>query len=328
MNMLKPMMSGILASCFFSFSFVMNRAMELSGGSWLWSSSLRFIFMCPILLLIVLIRGNLRGLLLDMKNRLWVWVKWSFIGFGLFYALVCFAAAYGPGWLIAGTWQVTIVAGTLLVPFMNKASSTPNVPIETREKIPLKALMMSLIILLGVAIMQIDQARHLALKEILLCAVPVVIAAFAYPIGNRKMMEVCGGRLDAYQRVLGMTIASLPLWLFLSFYALIHEGPPSVGQVSQSFIVAICSGVIATVLFFSATDIAKGSVHKLAAVEATQAGEIIFTVIGELLLLSASFPSMLSCIGILLVIVGMILHSLKSGKKTSIEEDALKPTHS
>jgi drug/metabolite transporter (DMT)-like permease len=317
MNMLKPMMYGILASCFFSFSFVMNRAMELSGGNWLWSCSLRFIFMFPILMLIVWMRGNLRSLLLDMKNRLWVWMKWSFIGFGLFYTPVCFAAAYGPGWLIAGTWQVTIVAGSLLVPFMNKANSTPNGPIEIREKIPLKSLMMSLIILLGVAIMQIGQARHLAVKEILLGTVPVIIAAFAYPIGNRKMMEVCEGRLDAYQRVLGMTLASLPFWFFLSIYALIHDGPPSAGQISQSFIVAICSGIIATILFFSATDIVKGSVHKLAAVEATQAGEIIFTVAGELVLLSASFPSMLSCIGIFLVIVGMILHSLISGRKSS-----------
>jgi drug/metabolite transporter (DMT)-like permease len=316
--MWKPMIYGILASFFFSFTFVMNRAMELSGGNWLWSSSLRFIFMCPILLLIVFIRGNLRVLLLDMKKRLWVWMRWSFIGFGLFYAPVCFAAAYGPGWLIAGTWQITIVAGSLLVPLFNKG----------REKIPLKGLLMSLIILLGVAIMQIDQAGHLTVKELLLGAVPVIIAAFAYPMGNRKMMEVCEGRLDAYQRVLGMTLASLPLWFFLSFYELIHDGPPSVGQISQSFIVAICSGIIATVLFFSATDMVKGSAHKLAAVEATQAGEIIFTLAGELILLSTSFPSTLSCFGILVVAVGMILHSFISGKKSSIDEDTLKSTHS
>jgi uncharacterized membrane protein len=144
--------------------------------------------------------------------------------------------------------------------------------------------------------------------------VPVIIAAFVYPMGNRKMMEVCEGRIDTYQRVLGMTIASLPFWLILSLYALVHTGPPSAGQISQSLIVAVCSGVIATVLFFSATDMVKGSVHKLAAIEATQAGEIIFTVAGELLLLPASFPSILSRIGMLLVIVGMILHSLISGR--------------
>jgi drug/metabolite transporter (DMT)-like permease len=307
MNMLKPLIYGILASFFFSFSFILNRAMELSGGTWLWSSSLRFIFMFPILLLIVLIRGNLRFLLFDMKMRIWVWMKWSFIGFGLFYAPVCFAAAYGPGWLIAGTWQVTIVAGSLLVPFFNK----------TREKVPIKALMMSLIILFGVAIMQIDQAGHLSVKEMLLGAVPVIIAAFAYPMGNRKMMEVCKGRIDTYQRVLGMTIASFPFWLILSLYALIHDGPPSTSQISQSFIVAICSGVIATIFFFSATNMVKGSVHKLAAVEATQAGEVIFTVAGELIFLSTSYPSTLSLIGMLLVVVGMILHSLVSGEKSS-----------
>lgn len=42
---------------------------------------------------------------------------------------------------------------------------------------------------------------------------PVVIAAFAYPLGNRRMLEEYGGRLDTFQRVLGMTLASLPFWL-------------------------------------------------------------------------------------------------------------------
>ncbi|KIN56735.1 hypothetical protein B4146_1332 [Bacillus subtilis] len=47
---------------------------------------------------------------------------------------------------------------------------------------------------------------------------PVVIAAFAYPLGNRRMFEEYGGRLDTFQRVLGMTLASLPFWLILAAY--------------------------------------------------------------------------------------------------------------
>jgi drug/metabolite transporter (DMT)-like permease len=311
---MRPIIYGILASVFFSLTFIMNQSMKLSGGSWMWSASLRFIFMIPFLLLIVMFRGNLTALLTDMKKRLWTWTGWSLVGFGLMYTPVCYAAEYEPGWLIAGTWQITIVAGSLLSPLFYKIIPTPEGPVRMRGIIPLKGLMMSFIILLGVGIMQVGQIGNITLRDVLWGVVPVVIAAFAYPLGNRKMMEVCEGRMDVYQRVLGMTLASLPLWLFLSFYAFIHDGPPSAGQINQSLIVAVSAGIIATVLFFSATGMVNGSTNKLAAVEATQAGEVLFTAIGELLFLSVSFPSALSCTGMFLVIAGMILHSLISGK--------------
>lgn len=309
-----PMLYGIMASFFFSFSFIMNRSMELSGGYWVWSASLRFLFMFPILLLIVWNRGNLRALLFDMRKQLGVWMGWSMVGFGLFYVPLCFSAAYGPGWLIAATWQVTIIAGSLLAPLFSKVIVTKSGPIRAKEKPPLKGLLISLIILLGVIVIQADHGGHLSIKDALLGVVPVLLAAFAYPLGNRKMMEVCGERLDTYQRVLGMTLASLPLWILLSLYALVHAGVPSTGQIGQSALVAVCSGVIATVLFFKATEMVKRSAHQLAAVEATQAGEIIFTVIGELVLLDVAFPSSLSWTGIFCVVIGMIVHSLISKK--------------
>jgi len=152
--------------------------------------------------------------------------------------------------------------------------------------------------------------------------VPILLAAFAYPLGNRKMMEVCEGRLDAYQRTLGMTIASLPLWLILSITQLATHGMPSSNQVFQSFIVAIFSGVIATVLFFSATDLAKESVQQLATVEATQSGEVVFTLIGECLLIPGTQLSGVGIIGLSLVIIGMILHSLASKGKKTVKKEA------
>jgi hypothetical protein len=85
--------------------------------------------------------------------------------------------------------------------------------------------------------------------------------------------------------------------------------------VLQCFFVAVSSGVIATVLFFAATDLAKGDVRKLAAIEATQSGEIIFAVGGEMLMLSAPLPSSVSCIGMVFVMIGMILHSFVSPKQ-------------
>ena len=43
--------------------------------------------------------------------------------------------------------------------------------------------------------------------------------------------------------------------------------------------------------------------------EATQSGEVLFALVGELIWLSAPIPSSLSWIGMSLVIIGMILHS-------------------
>ncbi|MDQ0215824.1 drug/metabolite transporter (DMT)-like permease [Oikeobacillus pervagus] len=315
---MKPILIGICAAFFFAFTFILNASMELSGGSWVWSASLRFIFMVPFLLCIVLIRQNLRTLLNEMRKQPWTWILWGTVGFGLFYAPLCFAAAYSPGWLIAGTWQITIISGTLLTPLFFETIDTKDGPLQIRRKIPFKGLNMSLLILLGIVFMQIEHAKHLSLASLLLGVIPVLIASFAYPLGNRKMMEVCEGRLDAYQRVLGMTLASLPFWFLLSIYGLYTTGFPSMGQGFQSLLVALFSGVIATVLFFKATDMVRGNMQKLASVEATQSMEVLFAIIGEIILLSIPIPSPFSWCGILIVILGMILHSYVSNRKKGV----------
>lgn len=99
---------------------------------------------------------------------------------------------------------------------------------------------------------------------LLFSVLPVVIAAFAYPLGNRRMLKEYGGRLDTFQRVLGMTLASLPFWLLFAAYGLWSDGLPTAEQIVQSFIVAVSSGIIATVLFFWATDMVRDNPQKLA----------------------------------------------------------------
>lgn len=312
---MKPIILGILAAFFFAFTFVLNRSMELSGGSWIWSAALRYFFMVPFLLAIVILRRSWRPLWQDMRKKPAAWLLWSFVGFVLFYGPLSFAAGYGPGWLIAGTWQITIISGSLLVPLFYKTIHTAEGPVRVRGKIPMLGLGMSMIILAGIACMQLEQAQSLSAANLMLCVLPVVLASFAYPLGNRKMMEIAGQDLDAYQRVLGMTLASLPFWLLLSLYGWFTAGPPSASQVNQSFIVAISSGVIATVLFFQATDLVKGDMARLAAVEATQSAEVLFAAVGEIVLLSAAVPSAFSLFGMLLVMIGMVLHSYVSNRK-------------
>ena len=310
---MKPILIGILSSVFFAVTFILNRSMELSGGSWLWSSSLRYFSMVPFLMLIVFIRGNTKTLYCEMKKNLGKWLVWSFIGFGLFYAPITLAAASGPGWLVAGTWQFTIIAGTLLAPFFYETVQTKNGIYKCRKQIPLKGLVFSSIIFIGIIIIQAQEATQgITLQLLLIGVAPVVIAAFAYPLGNRKMMDICQGKIDTFARVLGMTIASMPLWILLAIIGYITTGPPSQQQFVQSSVVGISSGVIATVLFFFATELVKNDTSKLAAVEATQASQIIFVMIGEIMFLNEKFPSYYSLVGIFLIIVGMVLHSFAS----------------
>jgi drug/metabolite transporter (DMT)-like permease len=231
-----------------------------------------------------------------------------------FYAPLCFSAAYAPGWLVAATWQITILSGSLLAPFFFKTVETPKGLLKIREPIPFRGLRWSLVILLGVLMMQIEQAGRISFREMILGVLPVIVATFAYPLGNRKMMELCEGRLDTFQRVLGMTLASLPFWFILLLYGLKASGPPSGNQIVQSGVVAVFSGVIATVLFFRATDLVRGDMQKLSLVEATQSLEVLFALFGEMAILPVAAPSLLSRFGILTVAAGMVLHSLMSRK--------------
>ncbi|WP_102345058.1 DMT family transporter [Bacillus sp. Marseille-P3661] len=311
---MKAILIGIVASFFFSSTFIINRAMELEGGSWLWSASLRFIFMVPFLLLIVWFRGNLKPLFKEMKERPTQWLLWSTVGFGLFYTPITFAAAYGPGWLVSGTWQITIIAGSLLVPFLKTRVETEKGPRFVQGEIPVRGLLFSSVILLGVIILQAQQASMANMNSMLLISLPIVFAAFAYPLGNRKMMEICDGRLDTFQRVLGMTIASFPFWIIVSAFGYMAHGTPVLSQVIQTLILAITAGVIATVLFFYATDLARNNNKHMAAVDATLSGSVIFSVLGEIIFLGGSIPSMLSLAGLFIVITGMILHSVFSNR--------------
>lgn len=302
---MKEILIGIIAALFFAFTFILNHSMELDGGSWLWSASLRYFFMLPFLIAIVLYRKNYRQLHNEMKAQPWQWLVWSFVGFVLFYAPLTFAAAYGPGWLVSGTWQFTIVAGVLLAPLFVTIIAGQKI----RQKIPMVSLLISCVILIGILLIQIPHAKSVSTTALLLGILPVLIAAFAYPLGNRKMMDICDGRIDTFQRVLGMTIASLPVWILMAIYAIMTVGLPSSSQVFQSLLVGLSSGVIATTLFFIATDRVRDNQGKLAAVEATQSTEVVFVIIGEMLLLGIPLPTPIALVGLAIIIIGMLLHS-------------------
>lgn len=314
---MRPVFLGILAALFFSSTYVLNSRMSLAGGSWMWTASLRYLFMLPLLFVVTARGGNQGAVLRAIGRKPGAWLLWSTVGFGLFYAPLAFASDYAPAWAVAGTFQLTILAGPLLYPIFSRsrqgaeasptASATGQRPIPA---IPWRTVRLSGIMLVGVLIIEQQQAVHNSGRQALLAALPVVLSAAAYPIGNRKMMAVCKGELRALDRMLGMTMASLPFWIALAIVAYLRVGWPTLGQLTQSAAVAVLSGVIATVLFFSATDRAAGDAHLLARVEATQAMEIVFTLAATLLFISSRLPGWPSFVGMALVMTGMAWQAL------------------
>ncbi|MDM5314791.1 multidrug resistance efflux transporter family protein [Fictibacillus sp. b24] len=319
---MKPIWLGIAAAFFFGVTFILNRSMDLSGGSWHWSAALRFFYMVPLLWIIVWMRGNVRPVFEELRARFGTWFLWSSVGFVLFYAPITYAAGFGEAWLVAATWQITIVAGSLLVPFFYEGEGK-NKAGASRQKIPFKGLGFSVIILAGVALVQVQEASGVNGSAWLNVVLPVLIAAIAYPLGNRKMMFVTNKRLDAFQRAFGMTIASLPWWIVLAVVGWLESGPPTNDQLWQTFLVAISSGVIATVLFFQATDLCANNPVKLAGVEATQSAEIIFVLAGEMWLLSIASPTFISMLGVIIIMLGMFLHSYY-GKTEVVQKKSMK----
>jgi len=305
--MIRIILIGVLASLFFSSTFVLNRAMSLEGGHWVWSASLRYFWMLAFLgcWLVATGRGRLglETLRLFRKHFLF-WILAGSVGFGVFYALITFSSVYAPGWVVAATWQTTILA-------------TPFVLLAFGRKVPLRALALTLLIFVGVVLVNVEQASETKLSDALLGALPVLVAAFAYPFGNQLVWEARQGENrfipsidhpamdDSVCRVLLLTLGSLPLWGLL---LLVTAPPsPSTGQVVQTAIVAVCSGVIATSLFLHARHMAK-STAELAAVDCTQSMEVVFSLAGEAILLGHVMPGPLGWSGIVLSMLGLILY--------------------
>jgi drug/metabolite transporter (DMT)-like permease len=295
---------GTLAALFFSSTFILNRAMSLAGGDWVWSASLRFGYMFVFLIVIILMAQG-RKVLADIKDvflQHWrFWILAGTIGFGIFYALVTFSASFAAAWVLATTWQITILATPVVLHFFNR-------------KVPTRGLLFTGIIFIGIVLVNIEHAQLTSLREMIYSAVPVLIAAFAYPVGNQLVWEARLGenkRLphithpileNGLARVLLLTVGSLPFWIL--FVALTAPPAPSQGQLVSTALVALFSGVIATTIFLYARHLCKQS-YEIAAVDATQSMEVIFSLIGEIVFLRGMLPSMLGLIGVALTMIGL-----------------------
>jgi len=296
---------GLLSGLFFSTTFILNRMMSLEGGHWIWSASLRYAFMILILTgFISMFKGfdATKGLIRLFLTHWKFWTLAGTIGFGGFYSLICFSADHSPGWVIAATWQLTIIATLVVLVCFGRS-------------FPKKVWFFSTIIFVGVLMVNLSHLQVVSSTELCMGALPVLIAAFCYPIGNQLVWEAMNGNRflpdinhplleNPFHKVLLLSWGCVPFWLIL--VGMIRPQLPSAGQVLNTALVALFSGVIATSLFLMARNKA-GKPSELAAVDATQASEVIFALIGEIVILNAPLPNRFAIAGIGLVFFGLAL---------------------
>ena len=224
--------------------------------------------------------------------------------------------------------------------------ASPLVLLAYGRRVPLRGVVFTALIFLGIVLVNVGQVEAADWGVILLGGLPVMVAAFAYPtvlqmvwearhMGTRepssiaKTTSMLGRWMPAIEnevvdqpfgRVLLLVLGSLPWWIVL--VAVTQPLPPSQGQLVNTLLVALLSGVVATVLFMQARHWARSS-YELAAVDSTQSTEVIWSVLGEVLLLGGAMPGVWGIAGIGLTLAGLVLFLFAQGKvkNTSILND-------
>lgn len=329
----KMIVWGLIASAFFSTSFVLYQLMSVQGGHWFWSASFRCFFMWLLLSVFILLQNKLNPSKLIALCKLFAshWQFWCVtggIGLGT-YGLLAFAADYAQAWVIAATYLFTVVASLVILSFFGQSFQK-------------KVIVYSVIVFIGVVLANVGEGlRHSTSQGtdwhalLLFGALPAFIASFCFPLGNQLIWQAAQPKGDSthpttnemsklatrkllqkvpqvtspllsnpLHKVWLMSLGSLPMWLVLGF--LVQPPAPSVSQMTISFLVALMAGVLGTTTFLHARSLAKQP-QQLAAVDATQGSEIIFALLGGMLLLHTPMPSGLSFVGIALVIIGLVL---------------------
>ncbi len=231
------------------------------------------------------------------------WIIAGGVGFGLFYLSLCYAASYSAGWVLATTWQLTILM-------------TPLVIIILGNSVSLKGIVYLLIMFSGIVLVNIDEFTKISsinLKSIL----PITIAAFCYPFGNTLCKYACEGRYtkipvnkfsiskNVFSQILLMTLGAFPI---LAIAGIIISPPkPITSQLYSTAFIALSTGVVATSLLYKARQLSQNNTFALAAADGTQAAEAPLALFWEWLIFGGLLPSMVGFSGLSLVILGIIL---------------------
>lgn len=383
--MVKLILLGLLAGAFFSSTFILNEFMSSAGGHWFWSASLRYLFMWLLLTVIISMQhgfGRIKELTAIFLAHWRFWGITGSIGFGVFYTGICYAGDHVAGWVVAATFMFTVVTSLLVL-------------LAFGQRFDKKFIIYALLVFLGVVLVNVseglrassmDALTNTPMAEMLLFgALPALVAAFSYPIGNqlvwqvsynsrmrnaelrkaqeslikqrssiednttpdsnqllstealplstdnlvavghpasaisaaqipaKSMLQKLIARIpaietellqNAFNKVWLMTLGSLPFWLILGI--IVRPTAPSTSQLFSTLLVAVLAGVAATSIFFYARERAETS-SEVAGVDSTQASEVIFALIGGILLLNNTLPSAMGLSGIGLIMLGLIL---------------------
>jgi len=295
---------GLLAAIFFTATFLINRAISLDGGHWYFSGSLRLVYLILFFSIgFIIFRGvsYFKAVLKEYIDNFRFWTIAGTIGFGCFYSLLCYAADFSPAWVVATTWQITLISSLFVLSFFGK-------------KLSKKIWIFTLIIFVGITLVNISHFDINNIEPLLLGFLPVLVASFCYPFGNQLVWEEKKKRIDknkdykvlnnTFVKVFLLTLGSFPLWIVLYFTT--DATVPSTSQYINVAIVTLLSGVIATSLFLYARNHADTS-SKLMLVDATQSGEVFFALVGELLFLNAALPNATGFVGLIVTVTGLIL---------------------
>jgi len=302
---------ALASALFFTATYVLNRAIATSGGNWAWSATLRYFLTLPMLACVLPWRGGFAGVWRALRAHPGAWLVWSGVGFTMFCVCLTWAAAYAPAWLVAGTFQLTVIAGMLLAPLIYD---------DARSRLPRGALALGVLIVAGVAAMQLGHFNGKLDRDAWLALASVTISSFLYPLGNRKILlhlERTGETLNATQRVFGMTLASQPFWIVVAIYAGSVAGVPPWSQIAFAAGVALFAGTIATILFFHATALVQEDASALGAVEAMQAAEILFSTVLGVALLGEAAPHGIALGGALVVALGIVALGVLVGRRSA-----------
>jgi len=294
---------GLLAALFFSATFLINRAISLDGGHWYWSATLRFVY---TLLFLALGLGFFKGfsylkdVIKEYYENFRFWTIAGTIGFGFFYSLICYAADFSPAWVVATTWQLTILASLFVLSFFG-------------QKLSKRIWFFTFFIFIGITLVNLSHFDINNLEPLFLGFLPVLIAAFSYPLGNQLVWEEKKKRKEAnkdisilgnaFVKVFLLTLGSFPLWIVLYFFT--DATLPSQGQYLSVALIALLSGVIATSLFLYARSLAN-TPSRLMIVDSSQSGEVFFALLGEVIFLNAVFPNTIGVIGIAVTIAALV----------------------
>jgi drug/metabolite transporter (DMT)-like permease len=304
---------GLVAATLFSSTFVLNTWMSEAGGHWYWTAALRYIYVFIILSFYLTIRGRLGASTRFIRAAPRFWILSGTIGFAAFYLLLSYASTRSPGWIVATTWQFTVVASIAVLRLFG-------------GKVRALSTIASAMVFVGVVLTNSSHFGTLT-SSMFVAALPVIVAAFCYPLGNQLLLAATNPSRhiprvksrwipdlreagnDTFANVWLMTAGALPALLLAG---LVVDPPlPTKTQLTTTFFIAIFTGVLGTAALQKGRSMAGiDSPAGVAAVDATQAMEVPLALVVECLWFGGVWPAPVGVGGILMIVAGLCIPTM------------------